>query len=228
MTPQWEMLNINVLTNYDQVDLFPLLHPGLVLFTEEDKHCGSDYFTICYCSTLWKSSICICAWGRVSSSSCWCPTRTSSAAFKTKSIVAAVNRFTNWFCDIFSDPSEVGEKEADTSQPEEREVAEGFGKLYPCAQESQQHEEHSEDELDLTSDVISRKELEKGRLSRDGECSRWFRDESCHLNVRKHLGFNVNKTDQELMIETGTLADVSKFPKPLNCWFYMTYQGSCR
>ncbi|KAG7216744.1 hypothetical protein INR49_021127 [Caranx melampygus] len=63
--------------------------------------------------------------------------------------------------------TEVGEKEADTSQAEEREVAEGFGKLYPSAQESQQQEEHSEDELDLPSDVVSRKELEKGRLSKD-------------------------------------------------------------
>ncbi|XP_069007493.1 RNA-binding region-containing protein 3 [Embiotoca jacksoni] len=50
---------------------------------------------------------------------------------------------------------------------QEVEEAEGFGKLYPSAQTSQHQEEHSEDEHDLTSDIISRKELEKGRLSRD-------------------------------------------------------------
>uniref|UniRef100_UPI0037E864B8 RNA-binding region-containing protein 3 n=1 Tax=Semicossyphus pulcher TaxID=241346 RepID=UPI0037E864B8 len=54
---------------------------------------------------------------------------------------------------------------------EERELsqeeAEGFGKLYPTAPASQQQEEQSDDEHDLTSDIISRKELEKGRLSRD-------------------------------------------------------------
>ncbi|XP_073344428.1 RNA-binding region-containing protein 3 isoform X2 [Pagrus major] len=48
-----------------------------------------------------------------------------------------------------------------------QEEAEGFGKLYPSAQPSQQQDEHSGDEQDLTSDIISRKELEKGRLSRD-------------------------------------------------------------
>ena len=52
---------------------------------------------------------------------------------------------------------------------EEPEVTEGFGKLYPSAQETQQQEEQSDDDQDLTSGVISRKELEKGRLSRDGE-----------------------------------------------------------
>ncbi|KAM9713312.1 RNA-binding region-containing protein 3 isoform 2-T3 [Menidia menidia] len=46
-------------------------------------------------------------------------------------------------------------------------VAEGFGKLYPSMQTSEQQEECSDNELDLPSDVISRKELEKGRLSRD-------------------------------------------------------------
>ncbi|XP_034417393.1 RNA-binding region-containing protein 3-like [Cyclopterus lumpus] len=47
------------------------------------------------------------------------------------------------------------------------EEAEGFGKLYPSAQASQQEEEHSDEEQELPSDVVSRKELEKGRLSRD-------------------------------------------------------------
>lgn len=45
---------------------------------------------------------------------------------------------------------------------------EGFGKLYPSAQPSQPQDEHSDEERDLATDVISRKELEKGRLSRDG------------------------------------------------------------
>lgn len=56
-----------------------------------------------------------------------------------------------------------------TSSGQEVAEAEGFGKLYPSAQASEQPEEHSEDEQDLTSGVISRKELEKGRLSRDGK-----------------------------------------------------------
>ncbi|XP_031732577.1 RNA-binding region-containing protein 3 [Anarrhichthys ocellatus] len=53
------------------------------------------------------------------------------------------------------------------SSSQEVAEAEGFGKLYPSAPASQQQEEHSGDEQDLPSDVISRKELEKGRLSRD-------------------------------------------------------------
>ncbi|KAK5605915.1 RNA-binding region-containing protein 3, partial [Crenichthys baileyi] len=56
---------------------------------------------------------------------------------------------------------------ASGSSNQEMAVAEGFGKLYPSAQSNQQQEEHSDDEQDLMSDVISRKELEKGRLSKD-------------------------------------------------------------
>uniref|UniRef100_A0A4W6FYD3 RNA-binding region-containing protein 3 n=2 Tax=Lates calcarifer TaxID=8187 RepID=A0A4W6FYD3_LATCA len=67
--------------------------------------------------------------------------------------------------------SDEGRKvdETDVTPPlgDEKEVVEGFGKLYPSTQESQQQEEQSDDEQDLTSDIISRKELEKGRLSRD-------------------------------------------------------------
>lgn len=59
------------------------------------------------------------------------------------------------------------ERELPSSGGPEAGEAEGFGKLYPCAQASQQQEEHSDDEQDLGSDTISRKELEKGRLSRD-------------------------------------------------------------
>uniref|UniRef100_A0A8D3BN26 RNA-binding region-containing protein 3 n=2 Tax=Scophthalmus maximus TaxID=52904 RepID=A0A8D3BN26_SCOMX len=62
---------------------------------------------------------------------------------------------------------EGDEKEVAASLADEPEVTEGFGKLYPSAQESQQREEHSDHEQDLASGVISRKELEKGRLSRD-------------------------------------------------------------
>ncbi|XP_040921187.1 RNA-binding region-containing protein 3 isoform X2 [Toxotes jaculatrix] len=62
----------------------------------------------------------------------------------------------------------VEEREvAPSVSDDETEVTDGFGKLYPSTQESQQQEEHSGDEQDLTSDAISRKELEKGRLSRD-------------------------------------------------------------
>ncbi|XP_070784411.1 RNA-binding region-containing protein 3 [Enoplosus armatus] len=63
---------------------------------------------------------------------------------------------------------EVDERElAPSSSSQEVAEAEGFGKLYPSAQASQQQEERSDEEQDLTSGVISRKELEKGRLSRD-------------------------------------------------------------
>ncbi|XP_054478784.1 RNA-binding region-containing protein 3 [Anoplopoma fimbria] len=62
---------------------------------------------------------------------------------------------------------EVDERELTPSSSQEAAEAEGFGKLYPSAQASQQQEELSDDEQDLPSDVISRKELEKGRLSRD-------------------------------------------------------------
>lgn len=47
--------------------------------------------------------------------------------------------------------------------------AEGFGKLYPSAQPDQEQDEVSDGEQDPTSNVISRKELEKGRLSRHGK-----------------------------------------------------------
>lgn len=46
--------------------------------------------------------------------------------------------------------------------------AEGFGKLYPSAQPDREQGEGSADEEDPTSNVISRKELEKGRLSKHG------------------------------------------------------------
>lgn len=52
--------------------------------------------------------------------------------------------------------------------------AAGFGKLYPSAQPDQEQDEGSGGEEDPTSSVISRKELEKGRLSKHGtvECDR--------------------------------------------------------
>ncbi|KAG7524660.1 hypothetical protein JOB18_015284 [Solea senegalensis] len=62
---------------------------------------------------------------------------------------------------------DLDELEKAAPHSEEKEVTEGFGKLYPSNQESQQQEENSDDELDLSSGVISRRELEKGRLSRD-------------------------------------------------------------
>ncbi|XP_070709037.1 RNA-binding region-containing protein 3 isoform X2 [Pempheris klunzingeri] len=66
------------------------------------------------------------------------------------------------------DEARVDEREPPTTtSSQEAAEAEGFGKLYPSTQVSQQQEEHDEDEQDLSSGVISRKELEKGRLSRD-------------------------------------------------------------
>uniref|UniRef100_A0A665X255 RNA-binding region-containing protein 3 n=1 Tax=Echeneis naucrates TaxID=173247 RepID=A0A665X255_ECHNA len=66
----------------------------------------------------------------------------------------------------FCDPSEVDERQAATFDGDEK-VTEGFGKLYPSTLETEQQEEKSDNAQDLTSDVISRKELEKGRLSKD-------------------------------------------------------------
>uniref|UniRef100_A0A668AY07 RNA-binding region-containing protein 3 n=1 Tax=Myripristis murdjan TaxID=586833 RepID=A0A668AY07_9TELE len=59
-----------------------------------------------------------------------------------------------------------GEEPAAGSSQEGTE-ADGFGKLYPSVQASQQEDENKEEEENLPSDIISRKELEKGRLSRD-------------------------------------------------------------
>uniref|UniRef100_A0A3P8W0S5 RNA-binding region-containing protein 3 n=1 Tax=Cynoglossus semilaevis TaxID=244447 RepID=A0A3P8W0S5_CYNSE len=87
-------------------------------------------------------------------------------------------------CDVFEQPHPAGPKKiefhisvpeatstVERSGPGQEESAdglsEGFGKLYPSNQGGKQEEELSDDELDLTSGVISRKELEKGRLSRD-------------------------------------------------------------
>ncbi|XP_016134550.1 RNA-binding protein 40-like [Sinocyclocheilus grahami] len=47
-----------------------------------------------------------------------------------------------------------------------QEAAEGFGKIYPSAQVPRQEEEREEVE-DIPSEFISRRELERGRLSRD-------------------------------------------------------------
>ncbi|XP_077365611.1 RNA-binding region-containing protein 3 isoform X2 [Festucalex cinctus] len=67
------------------------------------------------------------------------------------------------------DGTQCDEEMVDTEVPlnNKMEAAEGFGKIYPSIQSSQECEEHSDEEEDLPSDVISRKELEKGRLSRD-------------------------------------------------------------
>nr|XP_020481202.1 RNA-binding protein 40 [Monopterus albus]XP_020481203.1 RNA-binding protein 40 [Monopterus albus]XP_020481204.1 RNA-binding protein 40 [Monopterus albus]XP_020481205.1 RNA-binding protein 40 [Monopterus albus]XP_020481206.1 RNA-binding protein 40 [Monopterus albus] len=59
------------------------------------------------------------------------------------------------------------EREVAQSLSDKSKAAEGFGKLYPSAQVSQPQEEHRDDEQDFTSGVISRKELEKGHLTRD-------------------------------------------------------------
>ncbi|XP_026161521.1 RNA-binding region-containing protein 3 isoform X1 [Mastacembelus armatus] len=66
-------------------------------------------------------------------------------------------------------PSEGGrdEKVVAPSVRNETEVTEGFGKLYPSVHVSPQPEEHSSDEHNLAAGIISKKELDKGRLSRD-------------------------------------------------------------
>ncbi|XP_075994283.1 RNA-binding region-containing protein 3 isoform X2 [Genypterus blacodes] len=68
-----------------------------------------------------------------------------------------------------SDDARVDESDLvpPSSSGQELVEGEGFGKLFPSAQTSQQQEDHSDEEQDLPSDIISRKELEKGRLSRD-------------------------------------------------------------
>ncbi|XP_047424679.1 RNA-binding region-containing protein 3 isoform X3 [Mugil cephalus] len=62
---------------------------------------------------------------------------------------------------------EAGASEVAPGDEQEAAETEGFGKLYPSAQTTRQQEERSDDEQDLASGVVSRKELEKGRLSRD-------------------------------------------------------------
>ncbi|XP_055038732.2 RNA-binding region-containing protein 3 [Misgurnus anguillicaudatus] len=56
----------------------------------------------------------------------------------------------------------------DTAKTESpvQEATEGFGKIYPSAQVPRQEEDMDEDE-DIPSEFISRRELERGRLSRD-------------------------------------------------------------
>ncbi|XP_036934873.1 RNA-binding region-containing protein 3 isoform X2 [Acanthopagrus latus] len=66
-----------------------------------------------------------------------------------------------------SGPGQHDDEGRELNLSSSQEEAEGFGKLYPSTQPSQQQDQHSDDEQDLPSDVISRKELEKGRLSRD-------------------------------------------------------------
>uniref|UniRef100_A0A8C7Q4D7 RNA-binding region-containing protein 3 n=1 Tax=Oncorhynchus mykiss TaxID=8022 RepID=A0A8C7Q4D7_ONCMY len=60
----------------------------------------------------------------------------------------------------------VAAEEMQATTTTEEDPGEGFGKIYPAAQASQLEEDSDEDE-DVPSDVISRKELDKGRLSRD-------------------------------------------------------------
>ncbi|XP_036377878.1 RNA-binding region-containing protein 3 [Megalops cyprinoides] len=91
------------------------------------------------------------------------------------------------------------------------EPADGFGKLYPSAQVTQQEEDSSEDE-DIPSDFISRRELEKGRLSRD-EIKRMsvFKnyepgDPTCRLYV-KNIGKQVEEKDLKYIY--GRYIDIS-------------------
>uniref|UniRef100_A0A3P9IRQ0 RNA-binding region-containing protein 3 n=1 Tax=Oryzias latipes TaxID=8090 RepID=A0A3P9IRQ0_ORYLA len=66
-----------------------------------------------------------------------------------------------------AEESKAEQQEGAPSSAQEEPASEGFGKLYPSAQASHQQEENSADGDDLVSGVISRKELEKGRLAKD-------------------------------------------------------------
>ncbi|XP_067107858.1 RNA-binding region-containing protein 3 isoform X1 [Osmerus mordax] len=94
--------------------------------------------------------------------------------------------------------AEPGEKEAPGAGQED--PGEGFGKIYPTTQASPQGQEDSEEDEDLPSDVISRKDLERGRLSRD-EIKRMsvFKnyepgEPTCRLYV-KNIGKQVEEKD---------------------------------
>ncbi|XP_041924320.1 RNA-binding region-containing protein 3 isoform X1 [Alosa alosa] len=63
--------------------------------------------------------------------------------------------------------AKVQTAETDDQQGPSDEVADGFGKIYPAVQAPPTQEEDSGEEEDIPSDFISRKELDKGRLSRD-------------------------------------------------------------
>ncbi|XP_018596580.2 RNA-binding region-containing protein 3 [Scleropages formosus] len=69
------------------------------------------------------------------------------------------------------EPGVQEEDSAVTTDDAEKETVEqpgnGFGKIYPVPQAARQEEEESEEEEDIPSEFISRRELEKGRLSRD-------------------------------------------------------------
>ncbi|KAM8880777.1 RNA-binding region-containing protein 3 isoform 1-T1 [Synchiropus picturatus] len=71
-----------------------------------------------------------------------------------------------------SEPGQVSQHHESSAEQEMdddscKEAPDGFGKLYPSTKASRLQEEGSDEEADLPSDVISRKELEKGRLSKD-------------------------------------------------------------
>ncbi|KAG1926006.1 RNA-binding protein [Pimephales promelas] len=63
---------------------------------------------------------------------------------------------------------QIADATEDTADEEvsAQEASEGFGKIYPSAQVPRQQEENEEDE-DIPSEFISRRELERARLSRD-------------------------------------------------------------
>ncbi|KAG9276795.1 RNA-binding protein 40 [Astyanax mexicanus] len=63
-------------------------------------------------------------------------------------------------------PTEQSTVEEEADAAEQQEAGTGFGKIFPSTQASRQ-EESSGGEEDMPSEFISRRELEKGRLSRD-------------------------------------------------------------
>ncbi|TRY89182.1 hypothetical protein DNTS_015763 [Danionella cerebrum] len=88
--------------------------------------------------------------------------------------------------DVFEQPQALGQKKIEFHIPAEvsvvleggaedatelelcaQETVEGFGKIYPSAPISREEEESEGDDDDIPSEVISRRELERGRLSRD-------------------------------------------------------------
>lgn len=72
-------------------------------------------------------------------------------------------------CGVFRVSSDVGASSPGRESAPAAAAA-GFGKLYPSARPCQQEDERCDaDDHGLPSDVISRKELDKGRLSRDGK-----------------------------------------------------------
>uniref|UniRef100_A0A673W3Z5 RNA-binding region-containing protein 3 n=1 Tax=Salmo trutta TaxID=8032 RepID=A0A673W3Z5_SALTR len=109
-----------------------------------------------------------------------------------------------------TEPAEEAEGRAfDSDSTQDQDPGEGFGKIYPAAQASQLEEDSDEDE-DVPSDVISRKELDKGRLSRDGTMSVYKNYEPGEPTSRLYVK-NIAKSveEKDLKYIYGRYIDVS-------------------